>query len=257
MWMRRILVLSAAVAILALSGPAWAQETAGGNGPTKTAETETASAPSETPDPGENAPSPADADLPLDEILDRVEKRYKGTGFTAQFDQISTIAAMDITDRAFGSLWVAPPGKMRWEYEAPDKQVIITDGETLWVYRPQDNQVMTGEAPAYLGKGKGAAFLSDIRRIREDFRVTKEETEDPDYFLLKLVPKDKAFDITAIYLYISRYTFDVVKVVTYNTYDDETLIVLGNYRFDQQPDEALFTFEAPEGVDVLKLDQEE
>jgi outer membrane lipoprotein carrier protein len=77
--------------------------------------------------------------LALDEILNRVENRYAVAGFSARFEQVSTIPAMDITETASGRIFVKRPGMMRWEYEKPDLQTVITDGKTLWIYRPEDN----------------------------------------------------------------------------------------------------------------------
>ena len=48
-------------------------------------------------------------------------------------------------------------------------------------------------------------------------------------------------------LYVSKATYMVQRVITYNTYGDETLIDLVNSRFDQVPDLSLFTFTIPEG----------
>ena len=56
-------------------------------------------------------------------------------------------------------------------------------------------------------------------------------------------------------LYVSKATYTVQRVVTYNTYGDETLIDLVNARFDQVPDLGLFTFSIPEGTDVVKMDE--
>jgi len=89
----------------------------------------------------------ADSDLTLEQILDRLEEHYTGNNFKAEFIQESTVKAMAITDFASGKIFVRYPGKMRWEYEKPERQIIITDGFKLWIYRPADNQVMTGSAP--------------------------------------------------------------------------------------------------------------
>ncbi|MCP4369790.1 MAG: outer membrane lipoprotein carrier protein LolA, partial [Deltaproteobacteria bacterium] len=74
--------------------------------------------------------------LSLSEIMDKVEKRYDVVDFSSYFVQESTLKAMDITDVASGSIFVKRPGMMRWEYDKPDKQTIITDGKKLWVYKP-------------------------------------------------------------------------------------------------------------------------
>ena len=127
--------------------------------------------------------------LTQDEVIAGVEKRYAVSGFSARFTQESTLEAMDIMDTASGSIRVKRPGMMRWEYEKPDRQSIITDGRTLWVYRPEDNQVMIGKAPLFFGDGKGAGFLADMKLIKKKFGITLEENDSAEYYVLKLIPR--------------------------------------------------------------------
>ncbi len=198
---------------------------------------------------GQNSPP-----LPLNEIIKRVEQKYDVSGFTAYFFQESTIKAMEITDVASGKIFVKRPGMMRWEYDKPDKQIIITNGKELWIYRPGDNQVMIGQAPSFFGDGKGAGFLADIKIIRRKFSINFAKQNDERYYTLKLIPLQETMEVSEIYLSVSKQTFKVDKIVTYNLYGDETRIDLINPRFDQIPDGSLFTFTIPEGVDVLTLE---
>jgi outer membrane lipoprotein carrier protein len=195
-----------------------------------------------------------DAEL-LGKILDGVEKRYAGPGFSAKFFQESMLKAMQISDTAEGGLTVKRPGKMRWQYTIPDNQTIISDGRTMWIYRPSDNQVMVGKAPEYFAAGKGAGFLSDIRQIRKGFRIETQKAENEAYYRLRLVPKKKSADLSDVILSIEKSTFRIDQVVTHNDYGDETQITLSDYHFNLNPDESLFTFEIPEGVDVVRMDQ--
>ena len=192
--------------------------------------------------------------LSLNEIMDGIENRYAAKGFSANFSQESTIKAMDITDTASGNLFIKPPGMMRWEYEKPNQQLIITDGKRLWVYRQDDNQVMVGTAPYFFGNGKGGGFLSDMKIIREKFNIALDDKSNGKYYVLKLTPKEKAFDISLIYLSISINTFDIVQITTYNLYNDETKIYLKNIEFKKHIDDSMFYFEIPEGADILQLD---
>lgn len=194
------------------------------------------------------------AGLP-EEILELVERRYSGPGFSARFDQESTLKAMDITDTASGRLIVKRPGMMRWEYEVPDPQLIVSNGKTLWIYRPEDNQVMVGAAPKILGGGKGVSFLSDIRLVRENFDVALESDGPADIYMLKLVPKEAVYDIRNIQLAVSRQTHDVVEVATVSAYGDVTRIRFHDFRYQLNPEDALFSFPIPEGTDVLQLEQ--
>ena len=196
--------------------------------------------------------------LSVDQILDRIEKRHTNSQFAADFIQKSTIKAMNITDMATGKVYIKYPGMMRWEYENPDRQIIITDGDKLWVYRPEDNQVMTGKAPTFFRDGKGASFLSDIRLIRQKFDISLEpgQPAESDLFHhLKLIPREKTLDISEIRLMVSKQTFNVLQVMTLNFYGDETRIDLINFAFGVDMDDSMFSFTIPQGVDVLQIDE--
>jgi outer membrane lipoprotein carrier protein len=197
----------------------------------------------------------AESDLTLEQILDRMEKHYAGNSFKAEFIQEATVKALEITDFASGKMFVRYPGKMRWEYEKPEKQVIITDGIKLWIYRPTDNQLMTGSAPAFFSDGKGASFLSDISLIRKKFNISLAETKEDFFYELKLKPLEKTLDVTDITLTVTKTSFTVIRIVTYNSYGDENRIELLNHKFQADLKDSLFSFEAPEGTDILEMDE--
>jgi outer membrane lipoprotein carrier protein len=171
----------------------------------------------------------------IQKILGGIEKRYAGKGFRAKFFQESMLKAMMISDTAEGRLIVKRPGKMRWEYLIPDEQTIITDGKSMWIYRPADKQVMVGKAPEFFSGGKGAGFLSDIRQIRKSFDVQLQKSKSPDQFRLRLLPKSPTADLADIILSVNRSDFLVQQVLTYNSYGDETRIEFSEYQFNQNP----------------------
>ena len=203
----------------------------------------------------EFAAAAAESNITLEQILDRVEKHYTGESFEAEFHQESTLKAMDIKDFASGKIFVRYPGMMRWVYEKPEKQVIITDGYKLWIYRPADNQVMTGSAPAFFSDGKGASFLSDIKLIRKKFKISLEDSKDNFFYELKLRPLEEALDVKDIRLSITKNTFTVIRIITYNAYGDENRIDLINHQFKVKLDDSLFSFEIPPGADVLQMNE--
>jgi outer membrane lipoprotein carrier protein len=192
----------------------------------------------------------------LDPLLKRIEKRYAGPGFSAEFEQQSTISAMEITDSASGKLYVKRPSKMRWEYVLPETQIIISDSNDLWIYRPEDNQVLVGKAPSFFAHGKGATFLSDITNVRKAFLVTLEHPDKHGNPVLKLIPKKKSAELTEVHITISKHADTIDQIVTKNGYGDETRIQINKYRFNQDLAEELFVFEIPNGADVLQLDQQ-
>ena len=202
----------------------------------------------------QQADQPGTLKMSVDQILDEVEKIYTAAGFSADFIQASTIKAMEITDSAAGNLWVKYPGKMRWVYQRPEEQIIVSDGEHLWIYRPEDNQVLRGQAATFFGDGKGAGFLSDIRKIRDDFQITLEDIRFGDFYSLVLVPRQKTWDLVRINLLVSKQNYHITQVYTYNAYEDLTRIEFSNLKFNGAMDPSLFEFEMPANVDILELE---
>jgi outer membrane lipoprotein-sorting protein len=115
---------------------------------------------------------------------------------------------------------------------------------------------MIGKAPSFFKGGKGFSFLSDMKVIRQKFDMVLEKETEEGFFVLKLLPREKTYDIVEIFLWISRSTFDVVKILTYNSYGDETRIVFNNIQLKEKLDDSLFTFEVSEGMEVLNLDEQ-
>lgn len=60
---------------------------------------------------------------------------------TARFDQQVFDRAGKVVERASGTFAFARPGKFRWVYEKPHKQVLVGDGTKLWIHDPDLNQV--------------------------------------------------------------------------------------------------------------------
>lgn len=192
----------------------------------------------------------------VEAILKRIEARYVGEGFSANFFQTSVVAAMDITETASGFLQIKRPGKMRWNYEKPKKQLIVTDGKTIWIYKPDDNQVSIGAFPEIFGNGKGAGFLADIQQIRKSFDVSLKEVNTSGEYVLKLVPLSQEIDLTYILLHIDPQTSDIVEIRTLNSYKDETRIEMTGIQLDQEFEDVLFQFEVPKGCEIIRLDDQ-
>jgi outer membrane lipoprotein carrier protein len=193
--------------------------------------------------------------LSPDEIMDRLENRYNVDGIYVRFLQSSTLKALDVTDTAEGEIYIKQPGRMRWEYETPEKQLIITDGTSFWIYRPDDNQVITGAAAAFFGDGKGGAFLSDISTIRDHFTIELISEEPPGVYEVELTPKTSSGGLSTVHLHILRESFSIIQVITENAYGDETRLTFEPPEFDRQLPDELFSFSPPNGAEIVSWDE--
>ncbi|MBU8911529.1 MAG: outer membrane lipoprotein carrier protein LolA [Desulfobacterales bacterium] len=199
--------------------------------------------------------SPASAlgsDIIKEEILTAIENKYSGKSFEANFTQISRLAALDITEKASGRASFSHPGKMRWEYMKPEHHVIITNGKSLWIFRPEENQIMQGDASQFFKSGAGGSFLSDISLIRKNYTINIKEIT-ADYVEIDLIAKIKNANISSIVIRISQKNSEIERVVTYNPYDDTTLFEFSDIQFKKiNPD--VFEFKVPYGVNIIKMD---
>jgi outer membrane lipoprotein carrier protein len=60
-----------------------------------------------------------------------------------------------------GSFSLARPGKLRWSYEKPYKLLLVADGEKLWTYDADLNQVTVGKMDKALGATPAALLTGE------------------------------------------------------------------------------------------------
>ena len=81
--------------------------------------------------------SPAD----LSAIVRALEARYHGVGaLRATFLERRSEGKRAVEIES-GTVYFRKPGRMRWEYESPEKKLFLTDGKYAWFYVPADHTV--------------------------------------------------------------------------------------------------------------------
>ena len=95
----------------------------------------------------------------------------------AQFQQ--TVASRDgrAMDTASGTMLMSRPGKFRWSYDTPYIQLIVGDGEKLWVYDKDLNQVTVKKLDAALGSTP-AALLAGSSALEQSFTLKEGGSKD-------------------------------------------------------------------------------
>jgi outer membrane lipoprotein carrier protein len=194
--------------------------------------------------------------LSVSQILQGIRERYAARDFEAEFIQESHLKAMAIVDTAEGHVYFKPPLAMRWHYRSPEEYMIVSDGRTVWMYRPQDRQVMVGKAGEVFGDTNFADFFAEPERLLERFVIeqTSARQDNKDHYFLRLVPKGKQPNVKEVFLSVSKETFDIVQSDTHNFFGDLTRLRFSDFRFNQGLKSSFFQFLIPEGVDVLEMD---
>jgi outer membrane lipoprotein carrier protein len=195
----------------------------------------------------------------LEEIIDKVQGVYKGTkDFKAEFIQESIIKSIDKTEVSKGKIYFKNPGKLRWDYDVPDRQEIVTDGKTLWMYVPQDRQVMINKLSDVYQSNTSTFFLFGMGDLKRDFYIhlVKPDSNDAEKgYILKLTPKESQPNISELFLLIDKATFQVIETYFYDFYENFIRIKFKNAVINRGLSDSLFVFTIPKGVEVLEAPQ--
>ena len=117
---------------------------------------------------------PADTDAA--QLAQSLQKKYDGIkDFSADFVHTyeGGVLRKQISER--GRLLVKKPGKMRWDYSAPEPKQFVSDGVKMYSYIPQDKQVMVSSMPSDDRAATPTLFLVGKGNLVRDFTASRVE----------------------------------------------------------------------------------
>jgi outer membrane lipoprotein carrier protein len=194
----------------------------------------------------------APVELSIDEIVRRVQARFDDTSdFTADVQQELVIISTNRTFAGKGTVAFKRPGRMRWALKNHDEQLIVADGTTLWVYQPEEQQVLKSPFQSAFRSSSPISFLTGVGRIDRDFTVTIEGRQDKQVNLL-LVPRADEGEIGRLRLTIDTNTFDIAAAEIRDPLGNVTKLEFSNRRRNVGLDDGFFRFDVPSGVDVIE-----
>lgn len=102
-------------------------------------------------------------------LVESVQREYQAIeSFEARFRQ-EDLRGDGLKILATGRVAYRRPGRMRWEYDPPNEQLLVTDGKTIWLFDPLLDNV-TVHPLEDLTRGTPLAFLLGAGSLSEDFR---------------------------------------------------------------------------------------
>src|SRR5437899_3829681 len=123
---------------------------------------------------------PLPAGKEASELASRMEARYR-TAKTLQATFLERyIENGSVLRTEAGTAYFRRPGKMRWEYESPEKDTFLVDGKNAWFYVPGDHTVMRVPAKQSSDWRTPLALLAGEMKVsRVCARVDFAEQEKP------------------------------------------------------------------------------
>ncbi|MBF0584587.1 MAG: outer membrane lipoprotein chaperone LolA [Magnetococcales bacterium] len=148
-----------------------------------------------------------------------------------------------------GHISTAKPGRFRWDYQTPNQQTIVSDGQTIWFYEPDLAQVTVGKAKRL--DNTPAVLLSSDLPLHTVF--SWRTTEDPQLHLpvVHLLPK-KEGSIKEIELVLDPHRDELLKLTTRDSLGHVSHFTFEHMRINQPIGSSRFQFEIPAHVDVIE-----
>lgn len=168
-----------------------------------------------------------------------------------QFVQTQFNADRRETQRASGTLELSRPGKFRWVYLKPYHQELIADGESLWIYDQDLEQVTqkpllqaTAQAPIML--------LLEKKSLDKDYLLT-DLGNDQGLDWVGLKPRKDEADVREVKLAFEKKMLARMQLT--DAFGQATLIEFKDMKMNPTLAEGAFVFAPPAGVDVVRAAQ--
>lgn len=207
-------------------------------------------------------------------IVRAVENRYHNAKTLKAIFLERYSSARDSLQIESGTVYFSRPGRMRWEYEAPQTKLFVADGKTVWFFVPADHTVTRAPMKESTDWRTPLALLTGKTKLSNlcDRIELMAAPATPGHVTLKCLPRgegkksaaasagavngdaglagpDQLFD--QVLLEVDRETGELVDVRVLQPGGVELEFRFGNWVENLPLEESLFHFQAPSGVAIV------
>jgi outer membrane lipoprotein carrier protein len=204
----------------------------------------------------------------------KLEARYRGAHTLAATFLERYSENHHVVRTEAGVAYFRRPGKMRWEYESPEKNVFLVDGKSAWFYVPADHTVTRAPAKQSIDWRTPLALLAgEMKLSRVCARVESTTAEKPDtpgntvlYCPLRgketksqsasgdSADNQPATSDESVYLEIAPATGELARVLVREKGGVELEFKFTAWRFDPPVSDSFFRFDVPPGVAIVNAE---
>jgi outer membrane lipoprotein carrier protein len=146
-----------------------------------------------------------------------------------------------------GVFYLKRPGQLRWEYEDPATQIIVADGDRIWLHDLELEQVSHRSQKAAL-RGTPAQLLSGSAPVEENFEV-EEQGERDGVSWLELRPRDKEAQFAKVRLGMADNRLQRMEM--YDNFGQITRFIFYDIERNPELSPELFVFVPPPQIDLI------
>jgi outer membrane lipoprotein carrier protein len=184
------------------------------------------------------------------EILDNVRKDLHA--LSAEFIQYEIDPNERMSEQSTGHMWLSAPDQFKWIYKYPAPQLIIANGDKVWIYDEDLDQVTikqqdSTQNPLYV--------LLNKQQTEENYIIEKVQSEDQqvqrdqNINWISLTPKAPSDEIKQVWIGLLDNNIKILKLK--NQLDNTVVFEFNQMVKNPVLTEDFFTFIVPEVVDVI------
>lgn len=186
------------------------------------------------------------AAMPGSEKLSELLQGYDG--FSAKFEQVTLSDNGRQAQKTAGSLLLAKPNLFRWETQQPFPQEIVSDGQFIWIYDPDLEQVTKRLADTQQGSAPALILNGQIEQLQKTYKIRLVEDTGSEQ-LFDLTPLSEQHNFSRIRLAFSG---DVIsELMLEDALGQRTSVVFSEQDLDPKIEAQSFFFRIPKDTDVI------
>jgi len=180
--------------------------------------------------------------------IEQLESFVAGTrAARASFSQTVIDGDGRIVQESAGTLEFSRPNKFRWHYTRPFEQLLVADGERLWIYDKDLNQVTTRKLDGALGSSP-AALLAGADEIERYFSLEAQGKKNRlEWLQVKPYDEDSMFE--RVRMGFANNGLQVMEL--YDHFGQKTVIRFSKLQKSPRFAPDVFSFSPPPGADVV------
>jgi outer membrane lipoprotein carrier protein len=188
--------------------------------------------------------SPLCAASSLDRFADFLKSTQSGK---AEFEQKVLDRNRKVVQESKGTFLFQRPGRFRWTYVKPYSQLIVGDGQRVWIYDDDLNQVTVRKIDQALGHTP-AALLAGNNAVVKAFNLADRGSRDGMEWV-EATPRDTESSFDKIRLGFGFSGLQAMELQ--DNFGQTTVLRFTSFQRNPTLDAGQFRFTPPKGADVL------
>lgn len=180
------------------------------------------------------------------EKLHTLLKEYNS--FSANFEQVTLAENGREAQKTEGQLSMAKPNLFRWESKMPFPQEIVSDGQYLWIYDPDLEQVTQRRADSQQNSAPALILNGQVETLKQHYSIRLLGDSGSDQ-IFELLPLGEQSSFSSIRLAFSGGV--ITELMLEDSLGQRTSIVFSEQQLNPELDEQLFFFRVPADADLL------